>query len=113
LAIAQFGREDRYVVRPQIKSATTFEIEPGVVPMTGQDAVLDAAPLERETHVRAAIVESVDMPAVVDDKDRTMAAVQYEPTPSLQLFKAAYESEFSARHVHQLTSSVLERTLGT
>jgi hypothetical protein len=40
------------------------------------------------------------------------AAVQYEPTPSLQLFKAAYESEFSARHVHQLTSSVLERTLG-
>ena len=75
LAIPQFDWEDRYVVRPQIKGAAAFKIEPGVVPMTGQDAVLDAAPLERETHVRATIIEGEDTPAVVDDKDRTMAAV--------------------------------------
>jgi hypothetical protein len=37
-------------------------IEAGVVPMTGQDAVLDAAALEWETHVRAAIVDCEERP---------------------------------------------------
>ena len=78
-AIAQFDREDRYVVRPKIKGAAAFEIEAGVVPMTGQDAILDAAALKREAHVRATIVEGEDAPAVVDDKDRTMTTVQNEP----------------------------------
>ena len=78
-AIAQFDRELRYIVCPKVKGAATFEIEAGVVPMTGQDAVLDAAPLEREAHVRATIVESEDAPAIVDNKDRTMTAVQNEP----------------------------------
>jgi hypothetical protein len=73
--------------------------------MTGQDAVLDAAPLKRETHVRATIVKGEDTPAVVDNKDRTMAAMQNEPALRLQFLKAAGEHEFPARHVHQFTSS--------
>jgi hypothetical protein len=77
--IAQFDWENRYVVRPQIKGAPAFEIEAGVVPMTGQDAVLDAAALEWEAHVRATIVEGEDAAAVVDDKDWTMAAVHNKP----------------------------------
>src|SRR5215472_5358263 len=77
--IAQFDREDRYVIRPQIEGAAAFEIEAGVVPVAGQDAILDAAPLERETHVRATIVEGEDAPAVVDNKDRTMTAVHDGP----------------------------------
>jgi SHS2 domain-containing protein len=75
-AIAQFDREDRYVIRPKIKGAAALEIEAGVVPMTGKDAVLDAPPFEREAHVRATIVEGKDAPTVVDNKDWTMAAVQ-------------------------------------
>jgi hypothetical protein len=43
--------------------------------MTGQDAVLNAAALERESHVRRPIIEGEDVPAVVNDKDRMMAAV--------------------------------------
>ena len=35
LAIAQFDREGRRVVCPQIKGAAALEIETGVVPMTG------------------------------------------------------------------------------
>jgi hypothetical protein len=111
LAIAQFDREDRRVVRPQIKGATAFKIEPGVVPMTGQDAVFDAASLKRETHVRATIVKGEDMPAIVDNKNRTMTAVQHEPALRLQFLKAACEREFPARYVHQLTSGVLERNI--
>src|SRR5215468_6099487 len=68
-AVTQFDREDRYVVCPKIKGTAAFQIEAGVVPMTGQDAVLNAAPLECE-----------DAAAVVDNKDRTMTAVHDEPT---------------------------------
>jgi hypothetical protein len=104
LAIAQFDRKDRNVVRPQIKGAAAFKIEPGVVPMTGQDAVFDTAPLKRETHVRTSIVERENAPAVIDNKDWTMTAVQHEPALSLEFFKAACEHEFPARHVHQPAS---------
>src|SRR5262249_36296883 len=79
VTIAHFDRADRYVVRPQIESAAAFEIEASVVPMAGQDAVFDAAALEREAHVRAAIIQGTDTPAVVDDEDRTMATVHNEP----------------------------------
>jgi hypothetical protein len=99
-AIAQFDREDRYVIRPKIKGAAALEIEAGVVPMTGQDAVLDAPPFEREAHVRATIVEGENPPAVVHEKDRTMTAVQNEPALRLYFLKAAGEHEFSTRHVH-------------
>src|SRR5262249_56848536 len=62
VAIAHLDRTDRYVVRPQIEGTAAFEIEAGVVPMTGQDAVLDTAALERKTHVRTTIVEGEDAP---------------------------------------------------
>jgi hypothetical protein len=69
--------------------------------MTGRDAVLDAAAFKREAHVRATIVEGEDAPAVVDDKDRTMATVQNEASFGLQFVKAAREHEFLIRHVHK------------
>jgi hypothetical protein len=57
--------------------------------MTGQDAVLDAAPLEREAHVRATIVKGEDTFAVVNDKDRSMVAMKNKASFGLQLVKAA------------------------
>src|SRR5262249_32633499 len=101
LTIAHFDGADRYVVRPQIESAAAFEIEASVVPVTGQDPVLDAAALEREAHVRAAIIEREHAPAVVDDEDRAMATVHNEPALRLQLFKASREREFLVRRVHE------------
>ena len=104
LSVAYLDRADRYVVRPQVEGAAAFEIEAGVVPMTGQDSVVEAAALEWETHVRAAIVESKDAPAVVDDKDRTMATVHNEAPLHLQLIKAARECEILVRRIHEYRS---------
>src|SRR5262249_36196020 len=73
--IAEFDREDRYVVRPQIEGAAAFEIEAGVMPVTGQDTVLDGAALEWEAHVWAPIVEGEHAPIVVDHKDWAVGAV--------------------------------------
>ena len=104
LAIAHLDRADRHVVRPQVECATAFEIEARVVPMTGQNAVLDAAALEWETHVGATIIQGEDTPAVVDDEDRTMAPVHNEPPLRLQFLKATGEREFLVRCVHEHTS---------
>src|SRR5262249_13478323 len=104
VTIAHLDRADRYVVRPQIEGTAAFEIEAGVVPMTGQDAVLETAALERKTHVRATIVEGEDTPAVVDDEDRPMATVHNEPALCLQLLKTPRERELFVRRVHEQTS---------
>src|SRR5262249_48049335 len=50
IAIAHLDRADRHVVRPQVERTAAFEIEAGMVPMAGQDAVIDAAALERKAH---------------------------------------------------------------
>ena len=89
LAVAHLDREGRRVVRPEIESAAAFEVEAGVVPMTGQNPVLDAAPVEREAHVRATVVEGEDAPAVIDDEDRAMGAMHDDPALRLHLFEAS------------------------
>src|SRR5271166_4785863 len=101
VAIAHLDREDRYVVRPQVERAAAFKIEASVVPMTGQDAVVDAAALKREAHVRATIVECEHAPAVVDHENRAMAAVHNEPPLRPELFKASRKREFLVRRVHE------------
>ena len=104
LAIANLDWTDRHVVRPQVECATAFKIEAGVVPMTGQDAVLDAAALERKTHVRTTIIQGEYAPPVVDDEDRATATVHDEPPLRLQLLKAPGEREFLVWRVHEHTS---------
>ena len=100
LAIAHLDRTNWRVVRPQIEGAAAFEIEAGVMPMTGQNAVIDAAALERKAHVRATVIEREDAPAVVNDEDRAMAAVHNQPALRLQLLKGPRKREFSVRCVH-------------
>ena len=55
--LADLDRTGRHVVRPQVERAAAGQIEPGVMPMAGQDAVLDRPAVEREAHMRAAVVE--------------------------------------------------------
>ena len=101
LSVAHLGREGRRLVGPQIESAAAFEVEAGVVPMTGQDPVLDAAPVEREAHVRATVVEGEDAPAVIDDQDRAMDAMQDDPALRLHLFEGPCKGEVRVRQVHE------------
>ena len=65
-----------------------------MVPMAGQDAVLDAAAVQRKAHVRTAIVEREDAPPVMNNQDWAMAAVHDEPAFRLQFIKPAREDEF-------------------
>src|SRR6476659_7312038 len=44
-------RTTRHVICPQIECAAACQFEAGMVPVAGQDAVLNAAAIERETHM--------------------------------------------------------------
>src|SRR5262249_38696292 len=90
-----------YIVRPQVEGAAAFEVEAGVVPVTGQDSVLDTAALEREAHMRATIVEGKDALAVVDDEDGAMATAYKEPPLCLQLIKTRRQREILVGRVHE------------
>jgi hypothetical protein len=107
LVAAHLDRKDRSVVRPQVEGATALEVETGVVPMTSQDAVFDGAPLEREAHMRATIVEGEDAPAVANDEDRTVAAMHDEPPLCPQLLEVPGKHEFLVRRVHAHLSAQL------
>ena len=70
LAVDDAHGTNGHVVGPQIEGRAAAQIEPGVMPMTGEDAVLDAAAMERKAHVRAAVVEGDDVLAVGHDQHR-------------------------------------------
>ena len=74
------------------------------MPMTAQYAVLDGAAIEREAHVRAAVVEGEDAPAIVDDEDGAMATAHHEPSLRLELLEGPDEREFFDRRVHEHAS---------
>ncbi len=61
----------RHVVGPEIEGRAATQIETGMVPVAGEDAVLDAAAMERKAHVRAAVVERDHAVAVGHDEHRT------------------------------------------
>jgi hypothetical protein len=68
--VANLYREHGYVVRPLVESATTGQVETGVVPVAGENALLDGAAVKREAHMRAAVVHSIDVVAVVKKRQR-------------------------------------------
>src|SRR5215469_12388211 len=72
-----------------------------MMPMAGQDAVLDAASFQRETHMRAPIVEREDLSALVYEQDGAVAAVHNNPTFAPQLFKSSGAHEIRGRVIHR------------
>ena len=98
--VAHFDGTSRHVVGPQIKGAAACQIEASVVPVAGQDAILDAAAVERKPHVWTAIVECEDALTVVNHEDRTMRPAHDEPPLGLQLLEAARADEVRDRNIH-------------
>lgn len=98
--VTHFDGTGRHVVGPQIEGAAACEIEASVVPVAGQDAILEAAAVERKPHVWTAAVKREDAPAVVNHEDRTMRPAHDEPPFGLQLLEAARANEVRDRNIH-------------
>jgi len=72
-----------------------------MMPMAGEDAVIDAAAFEREAHMRTAVVEREDLAALVHQQYWAMAAVHDEPSLVFQLVKAARANEIGGDRIHR------------
>ncbi len=59
-----------HVVGEGVERPPRGEVEACVVPVAGQKAVLDGPPVERETHVRAAVVHGERLPVSPEHADR-------------------------------------------
>ena len=70
------------------------------MPVAGQDAILNAAAVERKPHVWTSIVEREDTPAIVNDEDRTMRPAHDEPPLGPQLLEATRADEACGRNIH-------------
>src|ERR1700757_3325991 len=71
-----------------------------MMPVPGQDAILDAVPFEWETHMRAAIVERKDATTLLYEEDRAVAATHHEPPFGFQFIEAASVYEIQCRGIH-------------
>ena len=99
-ARADLDGASRHVVCPKVKGAATRQIKPRMMPMAGQDTVLDAATLQREPHMRTAVVECEDVLILVHEQDRAVAAVHNKPALGFQLLKTARMHEIRGRGIH-------------
>jgi hypothetical protein len=68
-AVSNIGAKLRYIVRKRMECTTAGDIEFGMAPIAGEDAVADHATMKRKSHVRTTIVEGVGGSVVHQDED--------------------------------------------
>ena len=56
-----------------VEGPAAFQVEAGMVPVTGQDAILYGPPVQREPHVGTAIIHSVYLAVVEEERQRASA----------------------------------------
>jgi hypothetical protein len=78
------------VICEGIESTATGEIEPGVVPVAGQDAILDASPVQRKTHVGTPVVHREQLSVVVKHRDGVTAAGDHRATARLDFLYGSH-----------------------
>ena len=74
LTIFDFGGVGLDVVGPDVEGIPTGKFESGVVPVAGQNPLVDGAFREGKAHVRAAVVDGVDLAVVVEQDDDWLSA---------------------------------------
>ena len=87
LAVLDLDREAAQLVGPLVEGAAGAEVEARVVPVAGEDAVGQRAAVEREAHVRAAVVDRVHLALVGEQADRVALDADDEPALGLELLE--------------------------
>ena len=80
-------REAAQVVGELVERAAGAEVEARVVPVAGQDPVGDRAAVERKAHVRAAVVDRVDVAVLDEEADRVAVEVDDHPPGCAQVLQ--------------------------
>src|SRR5690606_11374483 len=93
---------------PLVKCAAAFQIEAGMVPVAGQNAVVHGAPLEREAHVRATVIYSVNL--VIMGKERQRMAVEMHDLTSgcLHVINSSCANQMALAHFFLLLLDITQ-----
>ncbi len=79
------NREPPELVGELVERPARPQVEARVVPVAGEDPVADGAPVEREAHVRAAVVDGVDLVALGEEAEGLVPDVDDETSGGAQL----------------------------
>ena len=96
-AVLEGDLEAQHVVREQVEGTAALQVEARVVPVTGQDAVAHAAAVQREAHVRAAVVDRVDLALVREHGDAPARCAHDHHTAALDLVQGSDTDSFANR----------------
>ncbi len=99
VAVGNPDRTQWHIVSPEIECRAAAQIETGVVPVAGEDAVLNAAAVERKPHVWATVVERDYVIAIGHDQHCPSRRANHHPAAVAQFVKRADANETSAQVV--------------
>ncbi len=88
--IADLHREDGHVVGPLVERSATGQVETGMVPMAGQNALFDGSTVQREAHVWAPVVHGIDMFATGKQRQRVFFDMDNYTLSALQVSELAH-----------------------
>src|SRR5439155_26838028 len=86
--VPQLYHRGRDIIGPEIEGPAARQVEAGMMPVAGQDAVLDRAAVKRKTEVRATVIERVDATLIVHDEQWAGAATEDGHAFGLQLLQS-------------------------
>ena len=86
--VPQFHRGGRDVIGPEIERPAARQVEAGMMPVAGQNAVLDRTAVKREAEMRAAVIERVDASLIMYDQQWARPAARDGHTLGLQLLQS-------------------------
>ena len=89
VATVDLDRERPGVVGEGVERPPGGQVEAGVVPVAGDEALLDRAPVQGKAHVRAAVVEGVGPAVVPEHADAVVADLGQQASLGLEVVEGA------------------------
>ena len=116
-AVADLDREHAQLVGPLVERAARRDVEAGVAPVAREDASRERAAVEREAHVRAAVVDGADAVAVREQRQRVPVHVRDERSEAADVLEGGGAEHGSslgaaARPAHRPSGRTSPRPLG-
>ena len=69
ISIANLNWKTVDVIRPEIERSAAGKVEARMVPMAAQNAVFDRTAVKREAHMRAAVIQGINLVSVQKEHD--------------------------------------------
>ena len=104
-----FAVDDRHrecpdIVGKRIERTAAREVEPRVVPVARQDAVSNGASVQREAHVRAAVVDRSERVPMAEHGDRMTPARDHRAPTSPDRLHGPHPQQTAIRRRHSVLS---------